>query len=154
MESGSNSSGQLFWATSPKGEQLGLIVRSGYPVSGVEFLTPDNFGQQLALMQRPKGERIQPHIHLPVNRELNGTQEVIIMKSGRMRVDYYESTREYVGSTVLEAGDIALMNSGGHGFELLEDSVFIEVKQGPFVEGKDKVRFTSDYQGARRELAP
>jgi hypothetical protein len=46
------------------------------------------------------------------------------------------------------------MNSGGHGFELLEDSVFIEVKQGPFVEGKDKVRFTSDYQGALRELAP
>ncbi len=69
-------------------------------------------------------------------------------------MDYYENTREYVGSTVLEAGDIALMNSGGHGFELLEDSVFIEVKQGPFVEGKDKVRFTSDYHGGLRELAP
>jgi hypothetical protein len=154
MESGNKSRSQIFWATSPKGEQLGLIVRAGYPASGVEFLTPDHFGQQLALMQRPKGELIQPHIHLPVNRELNGTQEVIIMKSGRMRVDYYENTREYVGSTVLEAGDIALMNSGGHGFELLEDSVFIEVKQGPFVEGKDKVRFTSDYHGALRELAP
>ena len=88
MESGNKSRSQIFWATSPKGEQLGLIVRAGYPASGVEFLTPDHFGQQLALMQRPKGELIQPHIHLPVNRELNGTQEVIIMKSGRMRVDY------------------------------------------------------------------
>jgi hypothetical protein len=149
-----NTGGLIFWAISPSGEQLGLVVRSGYSVSGVEFLTPDSFGQQLALMNRPKGEVIQPHIHLPVNRELNGTQEVIIMKSGRMRVDFYEKTREYVGSTVLEPGDIALMNSGGHGFEVLEDSVFIEVKQGPFVEGKDKIRFTNEESIVLRELAP
>jgi hypothetical protein len=139
-----NTGGLIFWAISPSGEQLGLVVRSGYSVSGVEFLTPDSFGQQLALMNRPKGEVIQPHIHLPVNRELNGTQEVIIMRSGRMRVDFYEKTREYVGSTVLEPGDIAL----------LEDSVFIEVKQGPFVEGKDKVRFTNEESIVLRELAP
>jgi hypothetical protein len=154
METRVSSTEHIFWCKSNSGEELGLVVRASYPVSGVEFLTPDSFGQQLAIMQRPKGEQIQPHVHLPVNRELNGTQEVIVMKSGRMRVDFFDDTRKYVGSTVLEAGDIALMNSGGHGFELLEDSVFIEVKQGPFLEGKDKIRFTSDFKGTLKELAP
>ena len=152
MKSTGDNPENLVWCMSPTGEQLALVVRSAYPVSGVEFLTPDSFAQQLALMQRPKGEKIQPHIHLPVPRELSGTQEVIIMKSGRMRVDFFDNDRSYVASTILEAGDIALMHSGGHGFELIEDSVFIEVKQGPFVEGKDKIRFTSDYAGELKEV--
>ncbi len=146
------SSEPLFWCIGPGGEQLGLVVRSGYPVRGVEFLTPATFGQQLALMNRPKGELIQPHVHLPVNRDLIGTQEVIIMKSGSIRVDFYQDSHKYVASTVLEAGDIAFLNSGGHGFEVLEDSVFIEVKQGPFVEGKDKVLFSATHNDNFKNL--
>lgn len=138
----SNSLSPIFWCIGPDGEQLGLVIRSNYSVSGVEFLTPSTFGQQLALMKRPKGELIEPHVHLPVNRDLVGTQEVLIMKSGKMRVDFYQASRTYVASTIIEEGDIVLLNAGGHGFELLEDSLFIEVKQGPFVEGKDKLRFT------------
>ena len=140
--SNSDDTKPIFWVSGSKGEQLGLIIRASYPTVGVDFLTPESFGQQLALMRRPKGELIQPHVHLPVNRDLVGTQEVLIMKHGRMRVDFYQADYSYVSSTVLETGDIALMNVGGHGFELLEDSLFIEVKQGPFVEGKDKIRFT------------
>lgn len=138
----SSDNRSLYWCYGPAGEQLALIVRANYSVNGVEFLTPDSFGQQLALMNRPKGEIIQPHVHLPVNRDLIGTQEVILMKTGRMRVDFYLDDQSYVSSAILESGDIALLNIGGHGFELLEDSLFIEVKQGPFVEGKDKLRFT------------
>lgn len=146
------TNGSLFWCHGSKGEQLGLIVRASHAVSGVEFLTPDTFGQQLALMRRPKGEIIEPHVHLPVNRDLVGTQEVLIMRSGRMRVDFYQEDRTYVASTVLEAGDIALMNLGGHGFELLEDSLFIEVKQGPYVEGKDKIRFSPTHENKFKDV--
>ena len=141
-----------FWCHSPSGDQLGMVIRGTHHVSGVEFFTPDSFGQQLAVMRRPAGEEIEPHVHLPVPRELVGTQEVLIMKEGRMRVDFYDVDRSYVASTVLEAGDIALMNVGGHGFEMLEDCLFIEVKQGPFVEGKDKVRFKSTRTGDLREI--
>ena len=141
-----------FWCTSKSGQQLGLVIRAGYAVTGVEFFTPDTFGQQLALMRRPSGHEIEPHVHLPVPRELVGTQEVIVMREGRMRVDFYDVDKSYVASTVLEAGDIALMNVGGHGFEVLEDCLFIEVKQGPFVEGKDKVRFLSTRRGIIREV--
>lgn len=144
MESTAKS--PLFWCFGSNGEQLGLVIRGNYPVQGIEFLTPSTFGQQLALMKRPKGELIEPHVHLPVNRDLVGTQEVIIMKTGSVRVDFYQENRVYVASTILNSGDIALLNIGGHGFEVLEDSLFIEVKQGPFVEGKDKLRFVATHK--------
>lgn len=137
----------VFWCTDISGEKLALVIRASYPTSGVEFMTPNSFGQQVALMRRPKGELIMPHIHLPVNRDLVGTQEVIIMKSGLMRVDLYDSKQIYSSSVLIYPGDVILLNSGGHGFELLEESHFIEVKQGPFVEGADKIRFEPNHGG-------
>ena len=74
------------------------------------------------------------------------------MREGRMRVDFYDIDRSYVASTELNPGDVALMNLGGHGFEILEDSLFIEVKQGPFVEGEDKIRFVSTRKGELKEV--
>lgn len=36
---------------------------------------------------------------------------------------------------------VILLASGGHGFEMMEASEIIEVKQGPYVGEIDKVRF-------------
>ena len=118
-----------------------MIVRSSHQALGIDFLTPDTFGQQVAYMNRPKGEVIQAHIHEPISRTLIGTQEVLFIRKGRIRVDFYESDRTYVSSMILEAGDLMLLSTGGHGFEVLEDIDMIEIKQGPFAEGRDKTRF-------------
>jgi hypothetical protein len=134
----------ILWIHGVNGNQLGLIVRSWFSVSGIDFLTPDTFGQQVAYMNRPKGEIIQAHIHEPISRTLIGTQEVLYIRKGRIRVDFYESDRTYVSSMVLEAGDLMLLNTGGHGFEVLEDIDMIEIKQGPFAEGRDKTRFVPE----------
>jgi hypothetical protein len=134
----------FLWIHGVNGNQLGLIVRSWFAVSGIDFLTPDTFGQQVAYMNRPKGEIIQAHIHEPISRTLIGTQEVLYIRKGRIRVDFYESDRTYVSSMVLEAGDLMLLNTGGHGFEVLEDIDMIEIKQGPFAEGRDKTRFVPE----------
>jgi len=118
-----------------------MIVRSSHQALGIDFLTPDTFGQQVAYMNRPKGEVIQAHIHEPISRTLIGTQEVLFIRKGRIRVDFYESDRTYVSSMILGAGDLMLLSTGGHGFEVLEDIDMIEIKQGPFAEGRDKTRF-------------
>jgi hypothetical protein len=154
MNNGGNRADDgFFWCNSKSGEQLGLVIRSSHKVSGIQFFTPDSFGQQLGIMSRPKGEVIEPHIHMPVSSELASTQtqEVLIMKEGRMRVDFYDLDKSYVASTVLEAGDVALMNVGGHGFEILEDCLFVEVKQGPFDESR-RVRFKSTRQGEIKKV--
>lgn len=124
------------------GQLLAMIIPHGFTKPGVNFFTPDSFGQQLAYMSHPPGHAIAPHTHNPVHREVTHTQEVLILRKGRLRVDFYDNTQSYLKSTVIEAGDVILLAAGGHGFEVLEEVEMIEVKQGPFTGKDDKCRFS------------
>lgn len=132
---------KTFWVTSPSGDQLAFVIRASYRAEGLEFLTPDTFGQQIGYMTRPKGEIIQAHVHENITRTLVGTQEVLIFREGLARLDLYESDHTYVGSVYMHPGDVVLLNKGGHSLEILETADIIEIKQGPFAEGKDKTKF-------------
>lgn len=120
---------------------LSIIVRHKFQKNGIEFFTPPEFSQQLAYMKRPKDYIIPPHIHNPISREVQWTQEVLFVKKGKVRVDFYDENKNYLKSTILETGDIILLAHGGHGFEMLEDTEIIEVKQGPYAGEMDKIRF-------------
>lgn len=120
---------------------MALIMSRHYKADGIQFLTPDSFSQQLGYMNRPQGYVIKPHVHNLVSREVHYTNEVLFIKSGRVRVDFYGSDQQYRESRVLETGDIILLIVGGHGFEMLEASEIVEVKQGPYVGENDKIRF-------------
>lgn len=124
-----------------EGKTLAIVVRAGYRQEGIRFFTPDEFSQQLAYMNRPAGYLIPPHVHNPVVREVQYTEEVLFIRSGRVRVDFYSERQEYLDSTVLERGDVILLVIGGHGFEMLEASEIVEVKQGPYAGEADKTRF-------------
>jgi len=121
---------------------LSIIVRSTYDSKGINFFTPGEFSQQLAFMKHSEGHVIQPHIHNPVLREVQFTKEVLFIRLGKVRVDFYDDNQEYIDSRTLNSGDVVLLAFGGHGFEILEDSEIIEVKQGPYVGEEDKTRFT------------
>lgn len=123
------------------GELLGILVRSSFSQPGISFFTPSQFSQQLALMNHPKGKLIAPHVHNPLRREVQVTQEVLVIRKGALRVDFYDQDKNYIESRIARAGDILLLATGGHGFEVLEDLEMVEVKQGPFVGEKDKSRF-------------
>ena len=118
-----------------------IIIRANYSKDGIEFFTPNEFSQQLAYMKRPKGYNISPHLHLNTNKNIQNTQEVLLIRSGKVRVDFYEPDKKYFLSKILTKGDVILLAFGGHGFEILEESEIIEVKQGPYEEAKDKERF-------------
>jgi len=83
-----------------------------------------------------------PHVHNKVQREVFFTQEVLIIKKGKLRVDFYDDDQKYLESHILRDGDVVLLVQGGHGFQVLEELEMIEVKQGPYVGNKDKTRFT------------
>jgi len=121
---------------------LAVIVRGDYRAEGIRFFTPDDFSQQLGYMNRPKGYVIPPHVHNPVAREVHFTKEVLFIKSGKVRVDFYDDEQNYLESRILGAGDVILLAFGGHGFEMLEASEMIEVKQGPYAGDADKTRFS------------
>ncbi len=121
--------------------ELALIIRNSFHKDGIEFFTPSTYSQQIGYMNRPAGYVIPPHVHNPVVREVQYTKEVLFIKSGRVRVDFYSETQIYLESTILETGDVILLAYGGHGFEMLVSSEIIEVKQGPYAGDQDKTRF-------------
>jgi len=118
---------------------LAIILRSAHSGEGIQFFTPPEYSQQLGYMKRPVGYRIQPHVHLQVERKSTLTQEVLFVKRGRVRVNFFDKVDTKIAERELATGDVILLSEGGHGFEMLEETELIEVKQGPYLE--DKRRF-------------
>jgi mannose-6-phosphate isomerase-like protein (cupin superfamily) len=123
--------------------KIAIILRNKFRGEGIHFFTSDNDSQQLGYMNRPINYEISPHRHNLVPREVHLTQEVLFIKSGKVRVDFYSNNQDYLESRVLYTGDVILLSDGGHGFKMLEPSEIIEVKQGPYCGEQDKVRFES-----------
>ena len=123
------------------GTQLALIVRKDFQAPGIEFFTPNTYTLQLGYMNRPEGYVIAPHLHNAVPREVTHTNEVLFVKSGKVKITFYTNEKEYIRDVVLVGGDVVLLIEGGHGFEMLEPTEMIEVKQGPYVGDTDKTRF-------------
>ena len=120
---------------------ISIIIRANYKSKDIEFFTPSDFSQQLAYMNRKKDYVIPPHVHNAINRKVSYTQEVLFIKSGKVRVDYFSNDKNYLKSRILNQGDVVLLSGGGHGFYMCEDSEIIEVKQGPYAGDQDKTRF-------------
>ncbi len=121
------------------GDQLmAIYIPASYTQPGVNFLTDEPATMQLGVLAHARGKIIASHMHKPVSRESNLTQEVLVIRKGRIRVDFYDNDDEYLESRILQRGDVILLVSGGHGFEVLEDVDMIEVKTGPYVADDDK----------------
>ncbi len=124
-----------------KNRILAYIIRDDHKCEGVDFITPDDYSQQVAYMHHPAGKVIDAHVHNVVHRAVVFTQEVLFIKRGKLRVDFYDEYEDYLESRILNAGDVLLLVSGGHGFKALEELEMVEVKQGPYSGDKDKIRF-------------
>lgn len=125
-----------------KDRLLAIVIRNDHKCDGVDFITPNEYSQQVAYMHHPKGKVIDAHIHNLVHRNVVLTQEVLFIKKGKLRVDFYDDYEDYLESIILEEGDVILLVSGGHGFTVLEEVEMVEVKQGPYAGDADKKRFS------------
>ncbi len=124
-----------------QGLPLAYIIRGKLNPTQTTFLTPPEFKQQVGFIVYPAGGEIQRHMHRPLERHLVGTSEVLIVRRGRCEIDVYNDERQLVAVRELGQGDIMLMVAGGHGFRMLENTVFLEVKQGPYTGLEEKERF-------------
>lgn len=120
---------------------LAYVIRNELFPTETTFITPPEFKQQVGFVVYPSRGEIAPHLHKPLRRQLTGTSEVLILRKGRCVMDVYNNDKELVASRELREGDIMLMVDGGHGFRMLEDTVFLEVKQGPYTGIDEKERF-------------
>ena len=123
------------------GQPLAYIIHGDLLPEKTTFLTPPEFKQQVGFIVYPKGGEIVRHVHRNLERHLTGTSEVLIIRQGRCEIDVYNDERVLVATRELRTGDIMLMVGGGHGFRMLEDTVFLEIKQGPYSGVDEKERF-------------
>lgn len=108
---------------------------------GVNFLTPKNLSHQVGFISHKKKHIIKPHKHYKNIRRIEYTSEVLIILKGKLRVDFYTKTEKYLFSKIIKKNDIIILNTGGHGFKVLEPIEMIEVKQGPYNIKSDKKVF-------------
>lgn len=123
------------------GKVLCLIVRKAPSPDKTTFFTGNDCSLQVGKIVYPKDGTIPRHDHKPVERHVSGTSEVLIVEKGRMIADIYTEARELHSSHEVGPGDVVILLGGGHGFRLLEDTILIEVKQGPYSARLDKERF-------------
>ncbi len=136
------------------GVEFAVIIRSTFTQPGIHFFTPGSFSQQLGYMRHPSGHVIEPHVHNPVQRAVQFTHEVLLIRRGRLRVDFYGEDKAYLESRELGPGDVILLVGGGHGFQVLEEVEMIEVKQGPYAGDADKTRFMGINAAEARVVHP
>ena len=120
---------------------LACIIRASVMPAETTFVTPNDYKQQVGFIAYPAGGVIKRHVHKPLERHIVGTSEVLIVRKGRAEIDIYDDDRTLVATRELRTGDVMLMVGGGHGFRILEDTVFLEVKQGPYTGIDEKERF-------------
>lgn len=123
------------------GQFIATILRRDFRPEKTTFVTPDAYYQQTGLVVYPAGGVISRHVHLPLQRHLIGTPETILVRAGKVEVELFGLDRTPLGTWVLKEGDLIILAGGGHGFRCLEDTILLEVKQGPYTGLKEKEFF-------------
>lgn len=120
------------------GTVLAYIIRRMVEAEHTQFPTPPELELQVGLIVYPAGGVVRPHRHAPISRTIERTCEVIVVEKGKCNVDLYNDVRELVATRELTTGDLVIIVSGGHGFRMKEDTVLLEIKQGPYFGEAEK----------------
>ena len=124
-----------------EGELLASVIRKEADFKKTTFFGSEEQNLQVGNIVYPAGGKIIPHVHRPIERYITGTSEVIIVKKGRCQVEIYSNDKRPVATRELRTGDVLIVVDGGHGFTILEDTVLLEIKQGPYKGPEEKESF-------------
>lgn len=131
----------MFERIPAEGPLLALLLSGAGDPAETTFPTPPELNLQVGFVVYPAGGEIPRHDHKLLERQIVGTSEVLVVRSGRCEIDLYDHDRQRVATRELRTGDVIFIVGGGHGFRMLEDTVLLEVKQGPYTGLDEKERF-------------
>ncbi len=118
-----------------------IIIRRDFQPTETMFITNPDQAQQVGFVVYPTGGVIKRHIHKNVDRQNTSSSEALIVREGRLEIDVFDQNKVLLATRELQAGDFVLMVSGGHGFRILEATVLLEIKLGPYAGASDKELF-------------
>lgn len=123
---------------------IAIVVRSNFKPEGVNFLTSESSPLQLGVSSYKKGDVLKAHTHIPRERMIKNTQEMVYVRNGKMELYLFNSKGKLIRTLILEGGDAVFFSAGGHGWKTIEDSEIIEVKQGPYLGVDQDKTFLDD----------
>ena len=104
---------------------LAMLINLDNDSQRTEFFTDNTLDFQAALFNLKKGEEIKRHIHKKNVRQISSTTEAIYV----------------INEVEVKTNELILLFNGGHSMNVIKDTKFFEIKQGPYVEEDDKERF-------------
>jgi hypothetical protein len=126
-----------------KGNQIyAIVIRQSLPQEGYNFISDDKDSLQVGVNHYAANTTNKPHFHLPLERALQDTLEVLHIDFGKCLLYIYDENQTRFFDTEIQTGDTLILLKGGHSLKILEKTKIIEVKQGPYLgPQKDKVVF-------------
>jgi len=125
-----------------------LVLARHIPASaawkdGLNFFSHDEDFIQVGVWGYGAGKELKAHIHNEVKREVFWTQEVLFVRTGKLRANIFNTHEQKVAELIVSAGDIIILLRGGHGYNILADGTqVLEIKNGPYVgPERDRRRF-------------
>mgnify|MGYP001428726419 CR=1 FL=1 len=123
-----------------KDKLFAIIIRRNYIPPGLNFVTNDKDPLQVGIHNVNRSKKYKAHYSLPFKKlnELRANK-IYYIRKGRIKVDFYDENSHKFCYSILVPGDLVLFLKGGHGIKILNDSIMIEIKQGPYRgAGKEK----------------
>jgi hypothetical protein len=105
---------------------------------GREQLVDSSEYLQIASLNLKSGESFVAHKHLwkILSDNNNIAQESWVVLKGKIEVTFYDLNDDVLHSEILGPGDVSITLYGGHSYKIIEDSIALEFKSGPYL-GKD-----------------
>ena len=76
---------------------------------------------------------VKAHKHKPVLRETTITQEAWIIIKGKIKAMIYDIDKNFLEEVIITDGGCIVLYNGGHSLTSLEDNtIFYEIKTGPY----------------------
>jgi hypothetical protein len=101
---------------------------------GLNFFSQDEDFIQVGIWGYGAGKQLKAHIHNEVKREVRWTQEVLFVRTGKLRANIFDTTEKKVAELEVNGGDVIILLRGGHGYDILEEGTqVLEIKNGPYV---------------------
>ena len=101
---------------------------------GLNFFSQDDEFIQVGAWGYNEGKELKAHIHNEVKREVLWTQEVLFVRSGKLKANIFDTSENKVAELEVNAGDVIILLQGGHGYDILEDGTqVLEIKNGPYL---------------------
>ena len=124
------------------GNVLGFVIRSDATPESTGFITGDDADPPGRVRRLSRAAaRCSRTSTCRSSGSVVGTAEFIVVRSGRCYVDVYSDERADRRDARARSRRRDPVARGGHGFRMIEDTVLLELKQGPFLPGLDKERF-------------